>query len=89
MIDGQFQVSADGQTCWIHYEDGSTIGRFSKQFGMDAHRTMTDQMKGMGQCLACTHEAPGPKDWARFREVLLAEYGVDVPFDLITFEDKA
>lgn len=83
-----FQVSADGDTCWVHFEDGSTIGRFSKKFGMDAHRSASDQMKGMGQCLSCTHGPAGPLEWEKFRNALYKEYGVVVPIDLLKFDPE-
>jgi hypothetical protein len=48
------QVSGCGNTVWVHSEDGSTVGRFSKVFGMDVHNTVSDHMLGKPQCLHCT-----------------------------------
>lgn len=39
LLDAQVQVSACGTTVWVHGLDGSTVGRFSKRFGMDVHTT--------------------------------------------------
>jgi hypothetical protein len=84
-FEDQVQVSEDGKTVWVHALDGSTIGRFSKVFGMDLHTTVTEQQNGVPQCLYCTHEAPGPGDWNIFRTKLLESYGIDLPDALITF----
>ena len=54
-LPDQVQVSQDGQTVWVHSADGSTVGRFSKRFGLDVHRTVTEQLQGASQCLHCTH----------------------------------
>jgi len=83
--DYEIQVSGDGGTCWVHYNDGSTIGRFSKIFGVDCHSSMTDQMAGKSQCMWCTHEPPGKTEWDRFRAVMLESYSVVVPENLMTF----
>lgn len=45
------QVSYDRKTVWVHALDGSTVGRFSKTFGIDAHTTATQQLLGASQCL--------------------------------------
>lgn len=79
----QVQVSADRRTVWVHARDGSTVGRFSKSFGVDVHRTMTEQMKGAGECLSCTHEPPAEVDWARFVALIKEHYGIVVPLDAI------
>ena len=44
----QVEASADGRTVWVH-----AVGRFSLQFGMDAHTTITEQLAGAAQCLHC------------------------------------
>ena len=62
----QVQVSQDGQTVWVHSMDGSTVGRFSRRFGLDVHRTVTEQLQGAPQCLHCTHEVPSHADWVLF-----------------------
>lgn len=86
MHDDQIQVGADGRTVWVHGPDGSTVGRFSKTFGMDVHTTVTEQLAGVGQCLHCTHERPTLQDWLKFCELMKAHYQIDVPQDLIAFE---
>lgn len=58
-IDYCIDVSSEGSTVWINSADGSCIGRFSKRFGLDVHRTLTEQMAGGSQCLHCTHEPQG------------------------------
>ncbi|MEV1620455.1 hypothetical protein ABZR00_32225 [Pseudomonas aeruginosa] len=87
LLEHIIQVSEDGGRVWVHSPtDGSLIGRFSKRFGIDVHRTVTDQMAGKGQCLYCTHEAAGEKEWADFRREILANFNIDVPKDCITFD---
>ncbi len=39
-------VSALGDTVWVTGDDGSCVGRFSMRFGIDVHRTVTEQMAG-------------------------------------------
>lgn len=81
------QVSDDGGTVWVHSAaDGSTVGRFSKRFGIDVHRTVTEQLAGKDQCLFCTHDPAGAKEWADFRREILANFNIDVPEDCISFE---
>jgi len=78
-------VSPLGDTVWVTGDDGSCVGRFSKRFGIDVHRTVTDQMAGAEQCLHCTHEAAGAVEWQGFREAIRQHYGIDVPADAIRF----
>ena len=79
----QVQVSDDGSTVWVHALDGSTVGRFSKRFGIDVHSTTSQQMDGAPQCLHCTHVAPSAKDWRIFCELMHQHYKVDVDPSLI------
>lgn len=79
-------VSSDGGTVWVTGDDGSCVGRFSKRFGIDVHRTVTEQMAGADQCLHCTHEAAGRHEWAVFREAIRQHYGIEVPDNTIKFE---
>lgn len=81
--DDQIQVSSCGKTVWVHADDGSTVGRFSKTFGMDVHTTLTAQLGGAGQCLRCTHQAPTQAEWLEFCELMQKHYGIKVPTDLI------
>lgn len=74
----QVQVSADGSTVWVHTLDGSTVGRFSKRFGLDVHTTVTEQLDGADQCLHCTHVAPSADDWQKFCELMQLHYGIEV-----------
>lgn len=85
--DDEFvQVSADRKTVWVHAKDGSTVGRFSKTFGMDVHATITEQLAGAGQCLHCTHEPPGQRDWDQFCDLMLQHYEITVDRNALTFE---
>jgi len=72
------QVSADGSTVWVHAQDGSTVGRFSKRFGLDVHTTVTQQMEGADQCLHCTHVPPRSDDWLTFCELMNQHHGIVV-----------
>ena len=77
------QVSADRSTVWVHALDGSTVGRFSKRFGLDVHTTVTQQMEGSAQCLHCTHVQPSAEDWRKFCELMQQHYGIEVNPTLI------
>lgn len=79
------QVSPDGRTVWVHADDGSTVGRFSKVFGMDVHTTITEQLAGVPQCLKCTHGQPGPREWNEFCELMKHHYGIDVDRSAVSF----
>lgn len=81
--DENIQVSACGKTVWVHSDDGSTVGRFSKTFGMDVHTTVPEQLAGASQCLHCTHQAPTQEEWLKFCELMQQHYGITVPTDLI------
>lgn len=76
-------MSDDGSTVWVHAIDGSTVGRFSKRFGLDIHTTVTQQMAGASQCLHCTHSPPGLNDWLKFCELMLHHHGIEVAPSLI------
>lgn len=78
-------VSAAGDTVWVTGHDGSCVGRFSKRFGIDVHRTVTEQLSGADQCLHCTHGAAGEPEWQVFREAVLRHHAIDVPIDTIDF----
>ena len=77
------QVSVDGSTVWVHAFDGSTVGRFSKRFGIDVHTTVTQQIKGAAQCLHCTHAPPSSEDWRTFCELMWQHYKIEVDPGLI------
>ena len=65
------QVSQDRGTLWVHAPDGSTVGRFSKRFGIDVHKTFAEQLDdGAKPCLHCTHAAAGPDEWLAFRRAM-------------------
>ncbi|MEX3985994.1 hypothetical protein AB4Y45_44805 [Paraburkholderia sp. EG287A] len=78
-------VSSLGDTVWVTAHDGSCVGRFSKRFGIDVHRTVTEQLAGADQCLHCTYEPAREGEWQVFREAVLQHHGIDVPLDTIRF----
>ena len=82
------QVSDDRKTVWVHALDGSTVGRFSKTFGIDAHTTATQQLQGASQCLHCTHEPPTHADWLTFCRLMQEHHGIAVDENLIRFEKQ-
>lgn len=82
-VDYCIDVSGDGGTVWINGADGSCIGRFSKRFGLDVHKTASEQAAGGSQCLHCTHEPAGPAGWSDFRLQMKEHYKIDVPADLV------
>jgi len=83
--EDRVQVSADRRTVWVHADDGSTVGRFSKVFGMDVHTTVTEQLAGAGQCLRCTHKPPVQADWEEFCDLMQSRYGVTVDRAAVSF----
>lgn len=82
-LPGQVEASNDGSTVWVHAVDGSTVGRFSKSFGMDVHTTINEQLRGASQCLHCTHEKPQHADWLKFCELVYLHHGIVVEPSLI------
>ncbi len=87
MSGHQVQVSADRSTVWVHSRrDGSTVGRFSKSFGMDIHTTVGQQMQGQPQCLHCTHQAATERDWRKFIELMHQHHQIVVKPCLLSFE---
>lgn len=84
-MNHHIQISIDNNTLWVHAADGSTVGRFSKRFGMDVHTTSTAQLSGAGQCLACTHTPPTAKEWEIFIALMRQHYGVIVPVNAMSF----
>lgn len=79
------QVSGCGKTVWVHALDGSTVGRFSKVFGMDVHTSATAQMDGQSQCLKCTHIKPEQADWLEFCEMMMTHHKTPVDSSLLSF----
>lgn len=87
--DHEICVDATGGTVWVNAIDGSCIGRFSKRFGIDVHRTATAQLAGEDQCLMCTHEPGDAKAWADFVEAMRYHHGVEVPRDTLAWPASA
>lgn len=82
-LEYDITASPDGGTVWINASDGSCVGRFSKRFGIDVHRSACDQMAGKPECLMCTHVAADQAGWILFVEAMREHHGVDVPVELI------
>lgn len=83
----EVQVDPHRGTVWINHEgDGSCIGRFSKRFGMDVHKTGTQQVNGEGECLHCTHTAATEDDWLEFIRLMELHYQIRLDPNLIVFE---
>ncbi|KVD64489.1 hypothetical protein [Burkholderia ubonensis] len=85
MTPYSIDVSSLGDTVWVTAHDGSRVGRFSKRFGIDVHRTVTEQLAGADRCSQCTHEPAGVIEWSVFREAITKHYGIEVPVDAISF----
>lgn len=84
-MDNVVQVSQDRKTVWVLAADGSTVGRFSKRFGMDVHTTITEQLEGADQCLRCKAGPPTESDWHEFCELMQSQYGIHVGRSVIQF----
>ena len=85
ILQYDIQVSSCGKTLWVHAQDGSTVGRFSKIFGMDVHTTASEQLDGKPQCLHCTYAKPSYADWLEFCELMLRHYQISLEKSLVTF----
>ena len=86
--DDLIQLSANGDTVWVHSPiDGSTVGRFSKRFGLDCHTTITQQLEGASQCLHCTHEKPSQQDWLTFCELMAKHHQIEVDPSILRIDD--
>ena len=85
-MDHQIEVNEAGNTVWVNSGiDGSCIGRFSKKYGMDVHKTGTQQLAGEGECIHCTHEPAGKEEWHLFIQLMLKHYDVVIPSSLLEF----
>lgn len=85
----QIQVSLDGNTVWVFAFDGSTVGRFSKRFGIDAHRSAKEQLEGAPECIHCTHAPATLSDWILFCDLMDTHHGIRVEKGLVTFMQDA
>lgn len=82
-----FGINADPPrgTVWVNGFDGSCIGRFSKRYGIDVHRTASAQLAGEGECLMCTHAPADHASWLTFVDAMQEHHGVTVPPDLLSW----
>lgn len=78
-------VSQDGNTVWVTAADGSCVGRFSRCFGMDVHRTVSEQLAGGKQCLHCTHAPAGEAEWREFCDLMLQHHNIPVQYGLLVW----
>lgn len=85
-VDYCIDVSADGRTVLVNGADGSCLGRFSKRFGLDVHKTSIEQLAGESQCLHCTHEPAGATAWSEFRAQMQLHYEIDIPANLVSWK---
>lgn len=82
-LEYELQLDSGQRRVWVHCSDGSTVGRFNVDFGIDIHNTITDQMAGASECLHCTHRAATREDWALFREKAMQLWGLSIPGNAI------
>ncbi|MHD0644441.1 hypothetical protein ACYPKM_02240 [Pseudomonas aeruginosa] len=82
------QEGSDAHTMWVHASDGSTVGRFSRRFGIDLHNTVSAQLNGASQCLHCTHTPGTKEDWKTFRDKMLETFNFYVDPKIISFREK-
>jgi hypothetical protein len=73
---GEVEILHDGRTVWINDPEGN-IGRFGP-FGIDVHRTISEQIATGKECLACTHGPTHLKEWREFQTLMQLHYGVMV-----------
>lgn len=77
-------ISKRTRKVWVNSDvDGSSIGRFCARTGMDVHRTGTEQMAGLGECLHCTHGPATRDDWLTFIAKMHEHYGVVIKHDAL------
>ena len=86
-LEADYEVLADQArgTVWVNGPDGSCIGRFSKRYGIDVHRTATAQLAGEGECIMCTHAPADHASWLLFVEAMQQHHGVTVPQNLLAW----
>lgn len=80
-----FELCLDGmgRKLWLNAADGSAVARFNVVTGVDIHNTATDQLKGMSECLWCTHEKPTLGVWIKFTDTINQRFGVVIPLNAI------
>jgi hypothetical protein len=79
-------ICPTGRTVWVNSStDGSCIGRFSKRFGMDIHKTGTQQMNGEGECIHCTHSPGSKEDWELFVKLMKQHYDIEIPIKSLRY----
>lgn len=84
-IDHEILADPARGTVWVNGADGSCIGRFSKRYGIDVHRTATAQLAGEGECIMCTHAPADRAAWLVFVDAMQQHHGVSVPNDLLSW----
>lgn len=82
--DEMIQLDAGHGTVWIHAQDGTCVGRFDREMGMDVDVTVVAQLPAYAHLLHGGSDVFDPKDeWATFRSLMQRHYGVVIPPDLI------
>lgn len=83
---GEVQILYDGRRVWVNDPEGN-IGRFGP-FGVDVHRTISEQMATGKECLACTHGPTHLEDWRNFQALMREHYGVTISDDFMPMKIK-
>lgn len=79
-------VAQNHNNVWVNSGvDGSCIGRFSKAFGLDVHRTGSDQMNGAPECLYCTHGPTTQAEWLTFCEQMKEHHGITIDLNILNW----
>lgn len=71
-----FEIIYGARAVWVNDQHGC-LGRFGV-YGIDVHRTMTEQMDGQPECLFCTHKPVTVEDWPRFVEAMRKFHDIDI-----------
>ncbi len=72
-----FEVASDGTTVWVNDDQGTNVGRFSKN-GIDIHHNLADQERLGKQCFDCKAGPCGIDDWAHFVAMIWVRNAVRV-----------
>lgn len=86
-VDFEVLTCGSGDRLWVNGPDGSSLGRFSRRFGIDVHTPAAVQLAGGKECLCCTHAPAGAAEWALFRQAMHEHHGIELDEGLMTFAD--
>ena len=83
-VDEMIHVESSGSSVWVHAHDGSCVGRFDRELGMDVDVTVVAQLPAYAHLLNGGSKVFDPKEeWGIFRGLMQRHYGVVIPADLI------